>query len=57
MIGNTRNWSNDTTENQKEKKRPVLILMQEESEAWLSSVYIIKKQIWKVYIPGIRYDH
>ena len=31
--------------------------MQEESEAWLSSVYIIKKQIWKVYIPGIRYGH
>ena len=31
MIYNTRNWSNDTTETQKEK-RPVLMLMQEESE-------------------------
>ena len=31
MIHNTRNRSNDATESQKEK-RPVLILMQEESE-------------------------
>ena len=31
MIYNTRNRSNDTTEIQKEK-RPVLMLMQEESE-------------------------
>ena len=30
MIYNTRNWSNDTTESQ--KKRSVLMLMQEESE-------------------------
>ena len=31
MIYNTRGWSNDTTETQKEK-RPVLMLMLEESE-------------------------
>ena len=31
MIYNTRNWSNDTTETQKEK-RPVLMLMLEETE-------------------------
>ena len=31
MIYNTRNWSNDTAESQKEK-RPVLILILEESE-------------------------
>ena len=31
MIYNTRNWSNDTTKIQ-EEKRPVLMFMQEESE-------------------------
>ena len=31
MIYNARNWNNDTTETQKEK-RPALMLMQEESE-------------------------
>ena len=31
MIHTTRNWSNDTTESQKEK-RPVLMLVLEESE-------------------------
>ena len=34
MICNTRDQSNYTTENQKEK-RPVLIFMQEESETWM----------------------
>ena len=38
MIYNTINRSNDTTESQKEKKRPVLMFMQEESETWLSNV-------------------
>ena len=38
MIYNTRNWSNDTTESQKEKKTPVLMLMLKESETWLSNV-------------------
>ena len=37
MIYKTRNWSNDTTEIQKEK-RLVLMLMQEESEISLSNV-------------------
>ena len=39
MIYNSRNWSNDTTENL--KKRPVLmvmILMEKENETWLSNV-------------------
>ena len=36
MFYNTRNRSNDTTESQ--KKSPVLMFMQEESETWLSSV-------------------
>ena len=31
MIYNTRNWNNDTTEIQKEK-RPALMFMQEESK-------------------------
>ena len=37
MIYNTRNRSNDKTEIQK-AKRPVLMLMQEERESWLSNV-------------------
>ena len=37
MIYDTRNQSNDTTESQKEK-RPVLMLLQEENETWLSNV-------------------
>ena len=37
MIYNTRNGNNETTESQKEKW-PVLVLMQEESETWLSNV-------------------
>ena len=32
LIYNTRNWNNATTESQKEKKSPVLMLMQEDSE-------------------------
>ena len=54
MIYDTGNWSNYTTESQKEKKRPVLMLMQEESETWMSSVC---KQIWKVYVLEIRCGH
>ena len=38
----------------RKKKRPVLMLMQEESETWMSSVC---KQIWKVYVLEIRCDH
>ena len=37
MIYNTRNHGTDTTESQKEK-RPVLMLMQQESETWLSNI-------------------
>ena len=37
MIYNTRNRCNDTTESQKEK-RPVFVLIQEESETLLSNV-------------------
>ena len=37
MIYNTRNQGNDTTESQ-EKKRPVLMLMQQESETSLSNI-------------------
>ena len=37
IIYNARNWSNDTTE--RKKKIPVLILMLEESETWLSNVW------------------
>ena len=38
----------------RKKKRPVLMLMQEESETWMSSVC---KQIWKVYVLEIRCGH
>ena len=54
MIYNTRNRSNYTTERQKEKKRSVLMLMQEESETWMPNVC---KKICKVYILGIRCGH
>ena len=37
MIYNIRNRINDTTESQKEK-RSVLMLIQDESETWLSNV-------------------
>ena len=50
MIYNTRNRSNYTTKSQKEK-RPVLMLVQEENETWMSNV---DKQIWKMYVLGIR---
>ena len=38
----------------RKEKIPVLILMQEESETRISNVC---KQIWKVYILGIRCGH
>ena len=38
----------------RKKKRPVLMFVQEESETWISNLW---KQIWKVYILGIRYGH
>ena len=53
MIYNTRNQNNYAIESQTEK-RPVLMLMQEESETWMSSVC---KQIWKMCILEIRYGH
>ena len=37
FIYSTRNWSNDSTETQKEK-RPVLMIMLEESETWMFNV-------------------
>ena len=52
MIYNIRNWSNYRTQSQKEK-RPVLMLIQEEIETWMPNVC---KQIWKLYILGIKYE-
>ena len=51
MIYNTRNHSNDTAETQKEK-RPVSMLMLEESEIWLSNAYAKK---YGVVIKNLSY--
>ena len=48
MIYNTRNWRNDTTESQKEKKAILMLIFSTVSQ---------KSRIIKVYILGTRCSH
>ena len=49
MIYNTKNWNNDATESQREKKTCFNV----HAGGKLTVQCIVNKQIWKVYILGI----